>query len=105
MSGARVNEAGELDLTDLERLDMQSRDEWSRACAVALVATLGKQGCQLVAVRGLQEFIKQAREPFAGHEFKFEDFKRIFEIVRLAGQQPLTPEMILTRHRVKGRTR
>jgi len=94
----------EIDLTDLETFDLQSRDEWSRACAVSLIQTLGKDGCQIVVVRGFDEFLTHARRAYEGHAFKHEDYLRIFKLVTAASERPLTPEMILTRHRAGGRT-
>ena len=97
--------ATELDLTDLQIVDMQSRDEWSRSCAVALITVLGKVGCQVVSARGFDEFLRCSRTTYEGHEFKREDFQRIFNIVKMAGRRTVTPAMILTRDRKKGRTR
>lgn len=103
MARAGVNGAGELDLTELQEADVKSRDEWSRACAVVLIQKLGRYGCQLVSARGFNEFLTYARREYANHEFKYEDFQRIFKFIRIASRHPITPAMILTRDRKKGR--
>jgi hypothetical protein len=54
-----------------------SREDWSTLAALDLLRH-GDAFAAEVAAKGLDEFIRIARPIYAGHAFKFNDFKRIY---------------------------
>ena len=75
------------DLTHLEDLDRVSREEWSIAASEALIQSVGATAVIAIAARGLLEFIRVSKPVYAGHGFKFEDFRRMFDRINLAAER------------------
>lgn len=88
----------EQDLTHLEAVDLKSREEFTNACVVALIATMGGiVNVRILVARGFQEFLKHAKPAWSGHAFKYEDYKRAYKILKSYAEGRITIENILYR--------
>lgn len=75
------------DLTHLENLDAVDRKRWSIAASEALIQSQTREVLVAIAARGLDEFIRVSRPIYAGHAFRFEDFKRMYERICRASRR------------------
>lgn len=85
----------ETDLTNIENLDRLSRKQWSKMAASTLISLLGQDGSKALVARGFNHFVADAKRAYHGHAFRFEDFKRMFDLVRLASEGKVTAKSVL----------
>jgi hypothetical protein len=82
----------ELDLTKFENLDAVDRERWSIAASEALIRSQTPEVLAAIAAGGLDKFMAIAKPIYAGHAFKFEDFKRMYQrICRASSRQAADP--------------
>jgi hypothetical protein len=72
----------ELDLTNHENLDRVDRERWSKAFAFAFIKSQPSEAIIEIATKGFSEFLRVAKPVLEAHAFKFEDFQRIFAIIK-----------------------
>jgi hypothetical protein len=77
----------ELDLTKHENLDAIDRERWSIAASEALIKSNTPDVLAAIAAGGLDKFVSISRPIYAGHAFRFEDFKRMYERICRASRK------------------
>lgn len=80
----------ETDLTHLENLDRVDRERWSIAASEALIKSQTPEAIAAIAAGGLDKFVWIAKPVYAGHAFKFEDYKRMYERICAASRRQAT---------------
>lgn len=77
----------ETDLTRLENLDRVDRERWSKAFAFLFIKEMPSEAIIAIGAGGFQRFLNTARPTLANHEFKFDDYKRMFAIIKAEGER------------------
>lgn len=85
----------ERDLTHIDSLDQLSREQWSKMCASSLITILGREGAKALVAGGFHHFLGAAKRAYHGHAFKFDDYRRIFDLVRLAAEGKANAHTVL----------
>jgi hypothetical protein len=80
---------------DLNPLDGVSRERWSMTHAAFILYQLDPIDLKRLVVRGEGEFIRHARHFAVGHAYQFEDYKRMFAVLRMAAENNWTTADLL----------
>lgn len=76
---------------EMRRIDQMSRVRWSVAAAIAMMESIPQDVRLQMVIEGPERFEGVARGHLAGHAFHQEDYRRMFNIIKIRTTQPDVP--------------